>query len=265
MSKTQKNTQNFKLALLFIGVILFFAFISIFIKVIFLINRSNYDDVNKFNVEILDKNGIGILSFSPKEKTISILKITDQKDAKNIAKFLDIPIDGFINIGSETFKYSNISSSLFHSIFSFNRRENLTSLDLLRLSLFAKKIPKSTIYERKFSNDYSESQKSTILTLTFSDPIIFTENKSVEIINSTEVFGLGSRLANLITNISGNVILVKSSEKQKKSKLIFFGKKSYIVEKLGKYLNLPIEQSLSPGVSDVIIIIGTDSLKNLKF
>ena len=90
MSNTKKNTQNFKLAVLFFGVILFFAFISIFIKIIFLINQSNYDDVNKFNVEILEKNGIGILSFSPKEKTISILQIADQKDAKNIAKILKL-------------------------------------------------------------------------------------------------------------------------------------------------------------------------------
>lgn len=265
MSKTQKKSQNFKLAILFIGVITFFAFISIFIKVIFLINQSHYDDVNKFNVEVLDKNGIGILSFSPKEKKIAILKITDQKDAKNIARNLDIPIDGFINIGSQTFQYSNISSSLFNSIFSFNRRDNLTSFDLLRLSLLARKISKELITERKFSNEYAQSQKSTILNITFSDPVIFTENKSIEIINSTEVFGLGGRLANLISNMGGNVILVKSSNQQKKSKIIYFEKKSYIVEKIGSYLNIPIEKSLNPGVADVIIVIGTDSLRNLKF
>ncbi len=41
--------------------------------------------------------------------------------------------------------------------------------------------------------------------------------------------------------------------------------KNYTLKKFSSFLNMPIEKSDTKGVADMTIIIGTDSLKDLRF
>jgi hypothetical protein len=147
-----------------------------------------------------------------------------------------------------------------------NEVENLTFIDLIKLSVFSKSVPLSSIFERELSGELSESQKATVMSLTFTDPQIYKENLSIEIVNATDEPGLGTRLATLITNIGGNVVLVTSSDKtRKKSTIVYYKENSYTVQSLSSYLDYKMEESMKREVADVIITIGTDSLDNLKF
>ena len=137
---------------------------------------------------------------------------------------------------------------------------------LFRLFLFSRGINSSSVYERELSTGLTNDQESTVLSLTFTDPTIYQENKSIQIVNASNAYGLGTRLATFISNIGGNVILVSTAnDVSEHSKILYANGVSYTVKKLGNYLNFPIEASNETGVSDVIIIIGIDKIKKLNF
>lgn len=263
MAHKNKKKSNKNLVIGFIGLVFFIVLISFIFKVFWIVKESQYDGSNKFNLAVYDSRGTGVISFSPKEKSISILRL--DKKYNNPATDLQIPIDGYKTVISKEFNYSNISSSLFTSVFSAQSRKGMTFLDLFRLALFSRTVSSNSIYERKLLKQHSQTEKSAILSLTFKDPSILTEGKSIEVVNATEIAGLGSRLASLVTNMGGNVVLVSTSEDKKNSKIIYFEKDGYTVKKFADYLGYPTEKGKSRGLADVIIIIGQDSLNKLKF
>lgn len=265
MPKKYKKEGNMKLAGLFVLLVLVLVIASIFFKTIFLIKDSKFDGNHKINVEFVANKKITVVSFSPSNKALSLLLIKNEIDS-NLSKSLGIPIDGKITI-KENLEKSNIFPILLKSSLPFgNSINDLTTIDLIRLALFSRTVPDTSIYEREISAKFNEAQKSTIISLTFSDPTIYEENQTVEIINSANVFGLGGRLANLITHMGGNVVLVSSGDKEEKnSKIIYSGKLSYTVKKLSNYLNYAIEKSDKKNIADVIIIIGTDRIGKNRF
>lgn len=265
MSKKTGRSNNMQLAGLFVLVVVGLIILSSIFKVIFLIKDSKFDGAHKFNVEFSGKEKTSIVSFSPQAKSISILR-TNKKSNENLGKLYGAIIDGKI-ITKEEVKNDNLSSILLKSTLPFgNKVESLTIIDLVRLTLFSRSVSKNSIYEREILDKYNEAQKSTTISLSLTDPHIYQENQSIEVVNATNVFGLGGRLALLISNLGGNVILVSSEKKEMNtSKIMYFGEKTYTVRRIGEYLDFPIEKTDKKGIADVIIIIGTDKLENSKF
>ncbi len=263
MNHKKAVSNNLRLAVIFITVVVFFILFSVVLKVAFLVKESKFDGSNKFNVQIIDPQKTEIISFSPKENSISILKINRRING-DLTRNLEVPIDGIV-VYDKNFNDAKITSSLLSGLVLGNKIYKMTNFDLLRLTLFSRKVQKSSTYIKNFVEDYSPSQKFNILYLTFKDPLIFTENQSIEIINATDEFGLGNKLATFISAIGGNVIFVKGDKNQDKSKILFNDKETYTVKRLKSVINFPAVKTEERGVADVIIIIGKDSLKNLNF
>lgn len=261
-----KQANNMKLAGVFVVLVVFLIIFSIFFKTFFLIKNSKFDGSHKFNIAVVTKNETQIISFSPSNKSITTLLVKEEIDKENIAKSLGIPIDGEIFTNDNLTK-NNLSVMLLKSaLFLGNSAKDLTIIDLMRLSLFARTISESSIYEREFSNKFNSAQKSTIISLTFTDPSIYEENQIIGVVNATDVFGLGGKLANLVSHMGGNVVLVSSADKREKtSKIIYSGKLTYTAKKLSSYLNYPLEKKDKKSIYDVIIIIGEDKLEINKF
>lgn len=266
MSKKNGRNGNMKLAGLFVLIVSGIILLSFFLKIVFLINDSKFDGSHKFNVEFIGKDETSIISFSPQAKSVSILKIPLNTNKDNLAKSLAVPIDGAVLLKTDI-KGKSVSSVLIKSFFTFgNLFKELTVIDLIRLTLFTRSVSQNSIYERELSLGFNDAQKSTILSLSFTDPEIYQENQNIEIINAASTYGLGGKLANLITNMGGNVILVSSSDKlDSKSRIIYFGEKTYTSKKLESYLGFPLEKADKKGIADVIIIIGTDSINKINF
>jgi len=265
MSHKTKKKSNINLAIAFMGLVVLLVVLSFMLKAFWVFKESKFDGSDKFNVAVYDKRGVGIISFSPREKSISILKL-DKNINGNAFNAMQIPVNGELSIKEKEFNYSNISASLFAGVFTDKEfHKNLTFFDILRLLLYAKTVSPNFIFERTLSKQLSDTEKFSVLTLTFRDPAILTEAKSIEVINATEVSGLGNRLANLVSYMGGNVVLVSSKENTKISKIIYFDDTGYTVKKLSSYLGFPAEKGENSGLADVIIIIGEDSLNKLKF
>lgn len=266
MPKKNKS-NNLNLAFLFVVLVLGLILISIFFKLVFVIKDSRFDGAHKFTLAFFEKEETDVVSFSPQNKSISILKIDAKVKQGELGKFLEIPIDGEVKTDASAINEKNVSSSLLHLEFSLgNLSGKVTSIDILRLYLFARSVSSNSIVIREFTSDLTDDQKSTILSLSFTDPQIYQDNQSIEIINATDAFGLGNRLADVITNIGGNVVLVETSEDNKDtSQITYYKDKSYTANYLSNYLGFKLIKSDKRGVADVIILLGKDSLKDSKF
>ena len=263
MSRT-KNGSNLKLAGLFIVIVLGLILISGLFKLLLIVKESKFDGSHNFIVSFVGKNRTQVVSFSPQNRTISILDV-ESKYNNGLAKILEVPIDGIINLQDSD--KNNISSTLLKSAFSFGASlKKITILDSFRLFLFYKTVQQNNIYERQLASSLNDAQKATVTTLSMTDTSVYQENQAIQVINASDVPGIGSRLAALIINIGGNVVLVSTLDKTvQNSKIVYFGKESYTVKKMSSYLGISPENSAQRGVADVIITIGTDKADSLSF
>jgi hypothetical protein len=261
MKRKKQESSNLKLAGIFVVFVLGLIILSTLFKFFLIVKTSRFDGTHNFIVNFAGDKSSRIVAFSPQGKSLSILDINSSKD---LSKLLEIPVDGRITIWNINDK---IPSVLFKSITSLGKPlDNLTILDALRLFIFSETVSANNISEKELSPGLNSAQQSTLMSLSFTDPSIYQENQSVQIINAADTYGIGGRLASLITNIGGNVVLVSTSdETAQNSKIVYYGNKSYTVEKLSEYLGFATEKSDKIGVADVIITIGKDSANSSKF
>jgi len=128
---------------------------------------------------------------------------------------------------------------------------------LARLFLFSQRVDGAKVYEESTSKD-GELEFSTSSPEWFLDPQIEKEDLSIEITNSTTTSGLGNKIAKIITNMGGKVVLVSSSQDELTKSIIYYNEDSYTVRKLSKLLNIPIEKKELNSISDIVIKIGED-------
>lgn len=266
MQRKKNEGKNLRLAILFIFLVLGLVVMSFSVKIFFTIQASHFDGNHKFNVVFSSGKNLDVVSFSPSNNSFSLLKIKKNINPEDVSKNLKVPIDGIINSENKV-NEKNISSIILKTIFPLgNSYKNMTIVDLIRIFLFSRSVSENSIYIRELGPELNNVQRSTLITLSFTDPSVYQESQSIEIINSTTVPGLGARIAETISNIGGNVILVSGSpDLENKSKIKYYGNITYTVRKLSNFLKLPIEESNKKGIADVIIIIGKDSVGKINF
>lgn len=257
----KKSDGNLKFAAVFFVFIGALIVLSLFFRGIFFLKESKFDGSSHFTLEVQNEprtNEVQIISFSPKSSTIRILSL-ENLDPKS----LEIPIDAKID---STFSFSpqNIRSSLFKMVLDFKDQKEVNVVDIMRLFLFSQTIKDSAISGKNIDDHTDKVNIDSITSTFFIDPAIIEEKLNIEIINSTNVFGLGNRLANYVSNMGGNVILVSTGDDNEMSKIEFV-KDSYTVKKLSSILNFKSIGIQRKSLPDVIITIGDDVLKNLKF
>ena len=160
-----------------------------------------------------------------------------------------------------------LDSLLPKMIFSYKKLDtDLTIVDLIKLFVFTKSLNDREIEERFVSEDMSEIEIDNLVGRFFRDDLIEKEGKKIQIINSTDVSGLGNRLARLVTNMGGDVILVATGDSpQKSSEITYIEDKNYTVERLSKILGFNTVETTQRTIADIIITIGEDSLNSVSF
>lgn len=261
-----KNESNLGLAGLFVLLVCSLIVLSLLLKLFFVFRDSKFDSTHNFVVDFVSQSQTKIVAFSPQNKTISIINIPSNLNKNALEKALEIPIDGVVRV-DKNIQDKDIISTLLRSSTPFaSSLDGLTFIDAFRLSLFAKSVQSGSIYDRSLSADLNDQQRATVLALSFTDSTIYQENLGIQIINASEVAGAGNRLANLITNIGGNPILVTTADtSQNTSKIIYYQNKSYTAQRLSAYLGFPLEETAKKGIADVTIIIGKDKINKLNF
>ncbi len=264
MRRKKGKSSNTKLAVIFFVLFFFIIFSSLIFKLINVIAQSHFDNYHRFTIAVFNKTAaskdVQVISFSPSSRSISILNLEGETNNLNIYRLLEVPIDAQVVSNSFASTKSGVSSLLSSLFFSSrNTRGDLTIVDLLRLLLFTKNVLPSNIYETRLSVNEDEVARDKISSSLFSDDTILGENVRVQIVNTTNIYGLGNRIARLITNMGGNVVLVSTALDPKRKSVIYYSnKRTYTLERLTEILGFPTIKGTTKSIGDVIIIIGED-------
>ena len=204
------------------------------------------------------------------EKRISNIEEALQTFWKETSKLAAIPIDGFIlvsNQNGQKYAKQEVDSEIQSILLSYRDiKTDLTIIDVFRIWLFSKTLSSNSVSVKDIADFPNAVIEDKILSTLFNDYTFSQEKNSIEIINAADISGLGNRVARALTNMGGNVISVSTSDKTSQtSQILYFGDKTYTVEKLGKVLGLATFQTEKQGISDVTIILGKDSANYLPF
>lgn len=261
-----KKGSNTKLAIIFFSFVVLIISISLIINFMLILSQSKFDDSKNFAVTISNQKNLEVISFSPGSvqsgfsPSLSILKL-EKNLGTSPSQFLAIPIDGFIR-GDDLVLNEKIESMFFRMILNYkNLQTNLTVIDFIKLFIFAKSLPEREIQIKNIYKAQTINEIDSVVSRLVSDDQIEKEGKTIHIINGTNVSGLGNRLARLIANIGGDVIIVATSDDSRKySEISYIGNKSYTVERLGKILKFKTIKAQDKTIADITIIIGNDGL-----
>ncbi len=259
-----KNGSNLTMVFVFCIAVFFLVLGSLTVKSFLLLQASLFDGQHRFTVFVKDSKGESeLISFAPDSKTIAMLVLPKGKNdtQKSVEKFLGIPVDGFIQ-GEKQYVQEEKDIPLFvrNLIFNYNRLQtNMTPIDLVRLWFFAKSVPTYSIVIQHLSTPVDQLVMDKRMVTLFSDNSVSQEKLSIQIINGTGVAGLGNRLARIITNMGGNVVVVSTANTVvKTSHIAYYGQQSYTAQKLNKILNASLSTMQKPEISDIIVTIGMD-------
>lgn len=242
--------------------------VSFFIKAIQVISKSTFDGNYIFTIRV-DKPPLYIISFIPSKRGIAMAKILLDKNAKNIdtkkiGQRIKIPIDGYVAFSLQ--EKNDIDKDIFSMLLRYNSLDtNLTLYDVFQLWWFAKSVPSHNIVKTQLTitKDGIDETPTVSKTLSkfFGDQAIIDEKLSIQIINATGEAGFGARLARMITNMGGNVIIVSTADEiSNTSQISYYGEPSYTLERLERLLAFPRAQMSIPGIADIVIILGSDSV-----
>lgn len=287
--KKISDKNNLGIAIIFIILVLVLIIISGIFKIVSLVAQSRFDGKHRFTIGLSNKkSNISVVSFAPDNLSVSYLLINpDLMDGKgdletknikvkelNIIKNLSIPVDAFIEFSSNDFGFlkpkddkKSIDFKMQDIILNYkNIKTDLTVVDLLRLWVFYKTVPSHSVSGKDFTSGKNGFIISKVSSSLFNDYTVSQEKISIEIINGTEILGLGNRLAGLITNMGGNVVAVSTSDKPiEKSEISYFGEKTYTLERLVKILSFKTIVSDKQEISDITVKLGKDTVPFLMF
>lgn len=80
------------------------------------VKDSRFDGTNNFIVAFVNRTSESVVSFSPINNSISILKVDYKIDANDLSKNLQIPVDGVVKVDQDV-TGENVSSILLKSAF----------------------------------------------------------------------------------------------------------------------------------------------------
>ena len=264
MREKETALSNTKIAVIFFVFIIFVIGISLTFKFIAVLRSGQFDNSRSFSIGMSDGKNAQLVILSRDSKSITIFKLTGIR-AEEAGRTLRAPIDSFITSGSLDLN-QKIDSLFLTLVTDYQKlKTNLTIVDLLRVNFFVRSIPQSSI-SIMVVKDLDKLTLDKVVNRLIADTFIEKDNQTIQIINGTSISGFGNRLAGLITNMGGNVIIVATENNPvKRSTISYIDKKSYTVRRLQKVLGYDVIERMDSGMADIIITIGEDSANSSPF
>ncbi len=267
-STTTEGSKSLRKAIFFCVAVILLIFFSLLFRLTLLIKEGTYDGSNRYTLSIIkDGTQSSIVSFDPEQNTVGILRLSGSRQNKTIQQLISVPIDGSITLSSDMSLSEDPSSLLLSILLKPGlKKEKTNEVDIAQLILFSKKLAPKDISLKEIKLPAESSQIDEVASQLFADAAIVDERISIEIINSTDVPGLGRRLERLIKNTGGNVVAVSNATTVlPKSKIVFFKKESYTSMKLKQILQYMTEPTTKQSIAEITIYIGDDQRNSRSF
>ena len=240
---------------------------SLVVRVVFIWQQNLYNPGHHFTVAIV-RQGLAkeIISFNPAIPSISVLKIQDAHVAySTLAKQYGITADAYIT--STENSLPSVSTLLGATAFHGNGvQTNMTFFDSIRLLLLAKNVTANNKITDTIKLAKSNSATNTVIARALTDPDISRESISIQIINATDVSGMGQRLGRVLTNMGANVVDVSTArETQQMTTIAYFGNESYTLQRLEKLLHVKASLLTKQQIANIVITIGENDRDTTTF
>lgn len=262
------ESKSLKTFFLYAGLVLVVIVISLTIKAVAIVQNSKFDGQHQFIVALAQGNNVKqIVSFHP-GSSVSLLEIKDKDlSMSSVGKTLGVPIEGKITV-TDNFPWGHtILDTMTAIAWRYNVvKTDITLYDIIRFVLLSKSLSTTNQVTETLSLPQEEREIDKIVAELFIDEGISSENLTIQIINASDTPGMGKRLERVILNMGGNVVAVSTQHnKQSKSKMQYFGRESYTLEKLKRLLPFPVSKLEREAIADVVITLGEDSRGTEKF
>lgn len=264
------GNNSFKTLAIFGLFVILLVVISLSTKAYLIIKASRYDGTHNFVLALAEKNIVKeIISFDPQNAAIDVMKLTgtSKQQLSSLGKDLGIAADGNINIKSGLPLSDNMPDVFYMLITNYNHiKADITIYDLGRLLMFARSASRNNIRLKEVPMPMDSAQLDKIISAILTDNVLSQEGLSIQVVNGAGVTGIGKRLERVIDNIGGNVIAVSTASSiEPVSKIYYFGKESYTLDKLESILKFTAEYSDKKTIADMVIMIGKDSSNTKRF
>jgi LytR cell envelope-related transcriptional attenuator len=265
----QRSNKSLKTFYLYTIFVLLIIGIALLIKGFYIIQQSKFDASHLFTIAITEQNNVKeIISFHPQTPAVSVLTIQN-KDVRYsfLPKEYGIITDGYIQVDKNENNLSDASALLWSSVIhSATWQSNLTLFDKIRLLFLIKNITTNNRIIENITLTSQGSPQNITLINALTDQDLAAENISIQIINATNVSGLGQRLARVLTNLGANVIDISNAQNnQKKTTIAYYGNKSYTLNRIQKLLDDPVNKLYKQPIADIVITIGADKANTEDF
>ncbi len=233
--------------------------ISLGIRLFTLIRSSTFDGDHRYTIEI-KKNAkeAKIISLDPTSKKMLVLFLKGKDDLPPLDIFLGLPIDTVVN--HNTSPERSVTADLSDLLINLH----VNAYDMLRLITASKAIPEEDIIRQSYEFPLPQEKFTTETKDLMIDSGITNDNKTLSIINASDTSGLGSRFGDIIEKSGGTVISVTSAPNTSvKSKLMYYGNKTYTVKKLERILHVTAQSQENKGLSDIVVTLGEDFQKGI--
>lgn len=263
-----KKVKNNNILYLKVFFLIFFVtlFISIILKTVFLVRTSKLAQQN-FSVLVVGKDSAiyRINTYSVKIGIITIKNAPSEKLKTNLLSsiLLYTPIDAIIRDEKNKQKEKYFSPANIFSILSGKREAKLTgmnSFDLLKVGYLFQRISNDNI--TMLNINHKDIAKNKSMPQNFfeilKDESIINRKISVEVVNATDIDGLGARVASVLTSVGYNVISIKSSDTYKKSEITYSLIPKEYASSLSRTFGIPYKIDNLQSLTDIKIVLSKD-------
>jgi len=210
-------------------------------------------DVSQKKLQIVKFGNLG-KQMVGKTRVYETLKIGMPLDAQIISKQ-----NAGIVINDSFLNFQTLAALLFaHGDYKL---DNLDAVDIIKI-FFA---TKGVLSSDRMVTTVNSSQNGYVSenSMNFTDREIFNDGESVEVINATDVDGLGNEFSTALKNLGYNVVSVKSGESGKSS-ISTDNVNTVSLRRLKTVLAFPVLKKAPGSVSDITITLGKDIVPSLK-
>ncbi len=265
-TSTDEN-KSLKTFLIYTITVFLIVTISLTVRLFFIFGHSKFDGHN-IDIAIVHKGQVvSIVGIDPEKKSISVFEISTKNTSINnlhdeIGIIPEAKIDAESDISADPADTILIKTLLNTD----GAKTDLTIIDKVRLLIFSKTAANIDTQRENLNPSDDKALIDNLAAKLFSDKNIVSENRSIQIINATDISGLGQGLERVIVNKGGNVISVTSSRDKKKNSIIhYYGDKNYTVKKLERVLKIQAVNTEDKSIGEIAIIIGEDYRKSPQF
>lgn len=265
----QHHSKSLKTFYLYAAVVFVFICIALLVKSFLLFHQSKFDHAHQFTLAVTKQGMVReVISFHPQTPALAILLIEDKSiPYDTLAKNYGISTDGYMQRDDRESFGSDVTGLLWSSLLrSAMLQTNLTVFDITRLMLLSKNVTTNNKAVDKIILTKQSMTKNALIVQSLTDQDIATENISIQIINATDVTGMGQRLGRVLTSLGANVVDISTApHTQSKSTIAYFGDDSYTLQRLQKLLVIFPTKFNQQKIANIIITIGTDKQQTTAF